>query len=124
MNKRELAQTKVINKLSIGPALLLPTSYWCLVKIQRFQEWYIIPLIAIPLGLVANQLILMIIRKKNPDILKVKNEKGFKLSHFTVAISVLLSLLLITAINVFITVDVKTVKYKINRIGDSNCKVT
>ena len=118
MNKRKKAQIQIINRLSFGPILLLPELYWCMVKMQRFQAWYLIPLIVIPLGLLLNQLVLYMIKKRNPDLLKIKNEQGFKLSHFAGAISVFSSLLLITILNVYITIESEKVNYKINSTGE------
>ncbi len=118
MTKIKKAQIKLINRLSIGPILLLPSFYWCLVKVQKFENWYIIPLVAIPIGLLINRLVLSIIKKKNPDLLKIKNEKNFKLSHFSILITLFLTLLIITALNVYITIDSKSVLYKINEVGE------
>ncbi|MCR9248917.1 MAG: hypothetical protein NXI20_00780 [bacterium] len=118
MNKRKRAQLKIINSLSLGPVILLPFVYWCLVQLDKFQEWQWILLAPIPIGLLINWLVLLVIRRKNPEILNIKNGKNFKLGHYTGAIAILLSLFIFTAINVYVTIETTVVEYKINKIGE------
>ena len=118
MNKRKRKQISLINTFSIGPVVLLPAIYWCLVKIQRFEDWYLILIISLPIGLLINKILILIISSQNDEITKLKNSKGFKLGHYTGAISIMLTLLILTMLNVFIIVESTIVEYKINQLGE------
>ncbi len=117
MTKKKRKQIDLINTLSLGPVVLLPFIYFSLVKIQKFQDWYIIPLISLPIGWIIGKLILSAIESSNKGISKLKNRKGFKLSHFVITTSVLLTFVIFTFINVTFPVESTVVEYQISSTG-------
>lgn len=117
-HKRKLHLLNEIKKLTYIPLFLSPFFYFSLRRIGLFKSWYLLALISVSIGFILSHIVVNIIEKKVPGISKLKNDKGFKLIHYTNIIGVLFMFSLITISNLYLNINSEISEYPVYSTGE------